>query len=139
MRCCEITIGRQVRDRIDVGLPVAREAALLEQREGVVQLALRFSADRVEDDRGLTGARDPSEHRNFTARYVERDVLQVVLARAADLDEVVHVASPPKIVACRVSLRFRAPRTASTISRLSLEFAQQRPSAVIGFSLKYVG
>ncbi len=65
-------------DRVDVGLPVAGQAALLEQGVRVVQLALRLGADGIEHDRRLSGAGNAGKYGDLAPRDIERDVLQVV-------------------------------------------------------------
>jgi hypothetical protein len=64
-----------------------RPEALHEEGEGLVQLALRFGCDGVEDQRRFPGAGHTGKHRDLLLGNVERDVLEVVLARAANLDE----------------------------------------------------
>src|SRR6202008_2755637 len=49
--------------------------------------------DRVEGERGLAGARQAGNHHQAIARQVEVDVLQIVLASAADRDETVRLGS----------------------------------------------
>jgi hypothetical protein len=48
----------------------------------------------VEDDRRLSGARDPGEDRDFAFRNAQRDVFEVVFAPAADLDELGRAILP---------------------------------------------
>ena len=75
--------GRQTFDEVDVGLVHLTEelAGVGGQRLDVPALAL--GVDGVEGQGRLAGAGQPGEHDEPVARQVERDVLQVVLARAA--------------------------------------------------------
>ncbi len=79
---------RQPLDGVHVGLlHLAEELARIRaQRFHVAPLA--FGVDRVEGQRRLAGARQPGEHDELVTRDRQRDVLQVVLARAADRDVV---------------------------------------------------
>src|SRR5579863_1631572 len=55
-------------------------------REGLDIAALALGVDRVEGERGLARAGEAGEHHQMVARNGEIDVLEVVLARAADHD-----------------------------------------------------
>jgi hypothetical protein len=56
--------------------------------EGFDVLALAFGEQGVEGERGLTGAAQPGEYDEAVARNRERDVLQIVLTRPADPDDI---------------------------------------------------
>ena len=79
---------RQALDRVDVGLVhLAQELPRVgAQRLDVAPLAL--GVDRVEGQRGLARPRQPRDDHERVARERERDVLEVVLARAGDDDRV---------------------------------------------------
>ena len=79
---------RQALDRVDVGLVhLAQELARVgAQRLDVAALAL--GVDRVERERRLARPRQPRDDHERVARERERDVLEVVLARARDDDRV---------------------------------------------------
>ena len=79
---------RQALDRVDVGLVhLAQELPRVgAQRLDVAALAL--GVDRVEGERGLARSRQPRDDHERVARERERDVLEVVLARAGDDDRV---------------------------------------------------
>ena len=49
--------------------------------------ALAFRIDGVEGERGFAGAGQPGEHHQAVARNIEIDILEIVLARAADGDD----------------------------------------------------
>src|SRR4051794_11588426 len=72
---------------VHVRLAVVRQEALHEEGEGLVQLTLRFGGDGVEDERRFPGTGHPGKHGDLLLGNVERDVLEVVLACAANLDE----------------------------------------------------
>jgi hypothetical protein len=80
----------QVLDGVGLRRRVPRQEAADEQAEVLVELPLRFRGDRVEHDGRFSGARDACEDRDLPLGDANRDVLQVVLARAADVDEFVH-------------------------------------------------
>ena len=50
--------------------------------------ALAFGIDGVEGERAFAGARKAGEHDELIARKLDRDILQVMLARALDGDDV---------------------------------------------------
>ena len=85
--------GRQAFDRIDVGLLHQFEELAGVGRQALDVAALAFGIDRVEGERGLAGARQAGDHHQAIARQVEVDVLQIVLASAADRDEAVRLGS----------------------------------------------
>ena len=80
----------QVLDRVRFRRRVARQEVADEQAEVLVQLPLRFGGDRIEDDRRLARTGHAGEDRDLPLGNPQRHVLQVVLACAADLDELVH-------------------------------------------------
>src|SRR5579864_1685211 len=81
---------REVFNRVGVGLRVLRQEVADEQREVFVELALRFRRERVEHDRRFPRARYAGEDRELALGNLERDVFEVVFARAADGDELGH-------------------------------------------------
>ena len=85
--------GRQPVDEIHVGLVhLAEELPRVGgQRFHVAALAL--GEDGVEGQAGLARAGQPGEHDHGVPRQVERDILQVVLACAANNKPVSHCAS----------------------------------------------
>ena len=82
---------RQALDDVDVRLLHLPEelAGVGGQRLDVPPLP--FGVDRVEGERGLARSRDPGEDDQRVAGQVERDVAQVVLPRAPDVDGLRHV------------------------------------------------
>ncbi len=54
--------------------------------KGLDVAALALGIDGVEGERRLAGAGQPGDHHQLVARQGDVDVLQIVLARAADLD-----------------------------------------------------
>ena len=78
---------RQALDMVDVRLlhHVEELPRIGRQRLDIAPLALGI--DGVEGERGLAGAREPGDDDELLARQIERDVLEIVLARAADGDE----------------------------------------------------
>ncbi len=78
---------RQALDMVDVGLlhHVEELAGIGRQRLDIAPLALGI--DGVEGEDRLAGAGQPGDHHQLLARQIERDILEVVLPRAADGDE----------------------------------------------------
>ncbi len=77
---------RQPVDVVDVGLLHHLEELARVGRQALDVAALALGVDRVEGERGLARARQPREDDQRVARDLQVDVLQVVLARAADVD-----------------------------------------------------
>ena len=84
---------REVFDRVGVGLRVFGQEVADEQREVLVELALGLRRQRVEHDRRFPRARYAGEDRELALGNLERDVFEVVFARAADGDELGHGVS----------------------------------------------
>ena len=78
---------RQALDMVHVRLlhHVEELPGIGRQRLDIAPLALGI--DGVEGERGLAGARQSGDHHELFAGQVERDVLEIVLARATDGDE----------------------------------------------------
>ena len=83
---------RQPVDVVDVGLLHHLQELARVGRQALDVAALALGIDGVEGERGLARARQPREHDQRVARDLEVDVLQVVLARAADVDGPVGLA-----------------------------------------------
>ena len=81
---------RQALDEVDVGLVHLPEELAGVGRQRLDVAALALGEDRVEGQAGLARAGEPREDDQRVAGQVEVDVLEVVLAGAAD-DEPVHV------------------------------------------------
>ena len=77
---------REIRENLDVRLTVARQKILHERRERLIEQTLGFRGDRVEHQRRFPRTRDAGEHGDLSTGNVERDVLEIVLAGAANLD-----------------------------------------------------
>ena len=77
---------RQAVDVVDVRLLHHLQELARVGRQALDVAALAFGVDGVEGERRLARARQPREHDERVARDLEIDVLQVVLARAADVD-----------------------------------------------------
>ena len=80
---------RNVFKLIGVRLAVMRHELLHEGRIGFVDQPLAFRRDGVEHQRGLARARHPGKHGDPALGNIERDVLEIVLPRAADDDRTV--------------------------------------------------
>ena len=117
---------RQPVEHVDVGPRQRRHEALHEGAVGLVDQPLRLGGDRVEHQRALARAGDAGEHGQPALRDLDADVLEVVLARAPDLDRApvgrpaglsprpssrARRSAPPR----RASAR--SPRTRSATSR----------------------
>ncbi len=81
--------GRNVLQHIGVRLAVMRHELLHEGRIGLVDQPLAFRRDGIEHQGGLARARHPGEHGDPALGNIERDVLEIVLPRAADDDRTV--------------------------------------------------
>ena len=81
---------RQALDVIDIGLlhQLQELARIGRQRFDIAALALGI--DRVEGERGFARARQAGQHRQRVARNLDVDILEIVLARAADGDVFQH-------------------------------------------------
>ena len=88
---------RQPVDLVDVGLlhHLQELARIGRQRLDVAPLA--FGVDRVEGERGFAGAGQAREHDELVARYLDVDVFQIVLARAANGD---RTQAPGGLTSC---------------------------------------
>ena len=75
---------RQAVDLVDVRLLHHLQELPGVGRQALDIAALALGIDRVEGERGFAGAGQPGEHHELVARQVEIDVLEVVLAGAAD-------------------------------------------------------
>lgn len=81
-------------DFIDVGLLHAVEELPGVGRERFDVATLAFSVDGVEDERGLAGAGHAGDDGELIVRDTERDILEVVHPRAADVNELVDFRFP---------------------------------------------
>ena len=81
---------RQPLDRIDLGLLHQFEELSGVGAEALDIAALALGVDRVEGQGRLAGTRQPGDHHEAVARQIDIDVLEVVLARAADPDQLLH-------------------------------------------------
>jgi hypothetical protein len=78
--------SREIVQRVRIRLAATRKKHLHERRERLVDEPLRLRGDRVEHQRALPAARDAGEDGDLPTGNVERDVLEIVLARAAHFD-----------------------------------------------------
>ena len=76
----------QVLDGVRIGLGIARQEVADEQAEVFVQLSLRFGGDGVEHDGRFARTGYARKDRDLAFGNAQRDVLQIVLACAANLD-----------------------------------------------------
>ncbi|MPL73132.1 hypothetical protein SDC9_18925 [bioreactor metagenome] len=93
--------GAQPRDMVDIGLAHHVEELPRIGRQAFDIAPLALGIDRVEGERGFARARKPGDHGQCVARNVEIDILQIVLARTADFDELLLGHDRP---------RYHAPR-----------------------------
>ena len=85
---CSIEIaGREAGDMVDVRLLHHLEELAGVGRQALDVAALALGIDGVEGEARLARAREAGDDRQLVARDVDVDRLEVVLARAADLDE----------------------------------------------------
>ena len=80
--------GRQALDEIDVGLVHLAQELPRVAAQALDVATLAFRVDRVERQAALAAAGQTGDHDEPVARQVDVDVAQVVLARAADRDQV---------------------------------------------------
>ena len=85
---------RQALDEVDVGLVHLAEELAGVRRQRLDVPALALGEDRVERQGRLARPGEPREDDQGVAGQVEGDVLEVVLARAADDELVCHVRQP---------------------------------------------
>jgi hypothetical protein len=78
--------GGQAVDRLDVRLLHLVEELPRVRGERLHVLALPLGEDGVEGERALARARDAGDHDELVARDLDREVLEVVLAGAANAD-----------------------------------------------------
>ncbi len=128
--------GREPLDEVDVGLVhLAEELARVgRQRLDVATLAL--GEDRVERERGLAGPGQPREHDERVAGKVERDVLEVVLARTPDDQLVGHGVlwiETASNVCSHASGRRRLPGKRATPTGATLSRGTDRPASTDGW------
>ena len=103
---------RQALDEVDVGLVHLAEELAGVGRERLDVAALALGVDGVEGERGLARAGQPGEDDQPVAGQLERDVLQVVLAGAANVRVSSMVARLPAHQPTSRSSR-RSERTSS--------------------------
>ena len=77
---------RQAVDQIDVRLLHQLEELARIGRQALDIAALALGIDRVEGERGFARAREAGDDHQLVARHIDIDVLEIVLARAADDD-----------------------------------------------------
>jgi hypothetical protein len=118
--------GREAVDLVDVRLlhHLQKLASIGRERLHVAALALRV--DGVEGERGFARAREPGEHHQPIARDFEIDILEIVLARAADRD---HARAVRRCVAARAALVEKVVHAVRGRDRIGE--AKKRPDAVL--------
>ena len=85
--------GRKALDRVDVGLFHHRQELARVGRQRLHVAALALGIDGVEGERRLSGAGKPGEYDQAIARQFQVEALEIVRARAADLDGLAHRGS----------------------------------------------
>ena len=93
---------RQALDEVDVGLVHLAEELPRVRAERLHVAALALGEDRVECQAGLPRPGQPGEDDQGIARQVERDVLEIVLARAADDETISHFALCSPVCDCGI-------------------------------------
>ena len=89
-------------DEVDVGLVHLAEELPGVRGKRLDVPALALGEDRVKGQARLTGPGQPGEDDQRVARQVERDVLEVVLARAADDETISHFALCSPVCDCGI-------------------------------------
>ncbi len=115
----------QALQHIDVRPGQGRHEPLHEGAVGLVDEPLRLRGDRGEDQRALAGAGDAGEHGEPALGQLDGDVLQVVLPRPGDPDQVVAVGRRLRHVRPRgtvhgISIRRGSRRVCGLAHRASL-------------------
>ncbi len=101
---------RQAVDLVDVRLLHHLQELARIGRQALDIAALAFGIDRVEGERRLAGAGQAGDHDQAVARQVEVDVLEIVLARAADRDHTGIAAGSVHAILHSVFLGSRSAR-----------------------------
>ena len=116
--------GRQPFQDVDLGPGQRRHESLHERAVGLVDQPLRLRRDGAEHQRRLARSRDAGEHRQPPLGDLDADVLQVVLPRALDADQVVAVGRPSfgNATAGRLAGGGHAPIMPSSVGGLILFF-----------------
>ena len=106
--------GREPVDGVDVGLVHLLEELARVRRQRLDVAPLPLGEQGVERERRLPRPRHAGDHDEPVARDVEIDVLQVVLARTADGDDLAHAPSSPASNAPEPLIMPPVPRRGST-------------------------
>ena len=104
--------GREAVDLVDVRLLHHLQELARVGREAFDVAALALGIDGVEGERGFAGAGQAGEHHELVARDVEVDILEIVLARAADRD---HAAIAAAADLCRLFCLVRRRRSCRSL------------------------
>src|SRR5690606_19020474 len=107
--------GRQALDEVDVGLVHLTEELTRVGAQRLDVAALALSEDRVERERRLPRTRQTAEHNEGIARKLKVNALEVVLARTAHHQRVVHRLT--LCHSCRTGVRFASRVNAGQRSR----------------------
>ena len=111
-RCSIATRRRQPGDQVHVRLFQLLDELPRIGRHAVEKTALAFREEHIESERRFARAAQTGDDDHLVARDLERDVLEIVLARAVDGDGMIASAS-------RSGTRVRPPRLAQIRSRSS--------------------
>jgi hypothetical protein len=125
---------REPLDVVDIGLLHLAEELAGVGGEALDVAALPFGEDGVEGEGALAGAGEPGQHDQLVAGDVDVDVLEVVLAGAADADRVV-LGHPPfplgRSPSRRVAGATRTTRTSDRKGRVYHGGGGRTPSGVL--------
>ena len=108
--------GREAVDLVDVRLLHHLQELPRVSRQALDVAALALGIDGVEGKRGFAGAGQPGEHHELVAGNVEIDILEVVLAGAADRN---HAAILRALASARPFWRPARPALLSELSKRS--------------------
>ena len=103
---------RQTEHEIHIRLCHLRDEALRIARQRFHVAALSLGIDRVECERGLAGTGHPGKDGDLPFGNAERDVLEVILASAANLDKLGHI---PPFYDCLPGLERRAGKLGAMV------------------------
>ena len=86
---------RQAFDQIDIRLFELLDELPRVGRHAVEKAALAFGKENIEGEGRFAGAAQAGDDHHLVARNIERDVLEIVLARAVNADGVARACPPP--------------------------------------------
>ena len=112
-RCSIATLGGTPFHEIDIRFLQLFDELPRVGRHAVEKAALPFREKNIERDRRFSGTAQTGDDHHLVPRNIERDILQIVLARTVDADGVIPFPGS----ACASVLRSRASPDGSSAAR----------------------